>query len=183
MRVYHYFAFVIAAGAATAALAHGSATGIVKERMDGMIVLRDSMKAMGPMMQGRLDYDADVVRTQAASIRQHSGDALYSLFPEGSGGMPSEATDAVWEDWERFTMIADRLETLAVALEAGATNGLMKDGMGGMMNSGTMQEMMAGGMSMPIDGSTLAAMPADALFTMIGNTCSACHEKFRAKMQ
>jgi cytochrome c556 len=82
MRVYHYFAFVIAAGAATAALAHGSATGIVKERMDGMIVLRDSMKAMGPMMQGRLDYDADVVRTQAASIRQHSGDALYSLFPE-----------------------------------------------------------------------------------------------------
>jgi cytochrome c556 len=97
--------------------------------------------------------------------------------------MPSEATDAVWEDWERFIMIADRLETLAVALEAGATNGLMKEGMGGMMNSGTMQEMMAGGMSMPIDGSTLAAMPADALFTMIGNTCSACHEKFRAKMQ
>jgi cytochrome c556 len=183
MRGLQYFLFIIAAGAATAALAHGSATGIVKERMDGMIVLRDSMKAMGPMMQGRLDYDADVVRTQAAAIRQHSGEALYSLFPEGSGGMPSEATDAVWEDWERFTMISDRLETLAVALEAGAGNGLMKDGMGGMMNSGTMQEMMAGGMSMPMDEGQLAAMPADALFTMIGNTCSACHEKFRAKMQ
>lgn len=183
MRGLQYFAFIIAAGAATAALAHGSATGIVKERMDGMIVLRDSMKAMGPMMQGKTDYDAAVVRAQASAIRQHSGEALFSLFPQGSGGMPSEATDAVWEDWERFTMISDRLETLAVALEAGAGNGLMKDGMSGMMNSDTMQEMMAGGMSMPMDEGQLAAMPADALFTMIGNTCSACHEKFRAKMQ
>ncbi|WP_461433383.1 c-type cytochrome [Hoeflea alexandrii] len=183
MRGLHYTACVIAVGAATAALAHGSATGIVKERMDGMIVLRDSMKAMGPMMQGKTEYDGAVVRARASAIRQHSGEALSSLFPQGSGGMPSEATDAVWEDWERFTMISNRLETLAVALEAGAGNGLMKDGMGGMMNSGTMQEMMAGGMSMPMDEGQLAAMPADALFTMIGNTCSACHEKFRAKMQ
>jgi cytochrome c556 len=183
MRGLHYTACVIAVGAATAALAHGSATGIVKERMDGMIVLRDSMKAMGPMMLGKTEYDGAVVRARASAIRQHSGEALSSLFPQGSGGMPSEATDAVWEDWERFTMISNRLETLAVALEAGAGNGLMKDGMGGMMNSGTMQEMMAGGMSMPMDEGQLAAMPADALFTMIGNTCSACHEKFRAKMQ
>jgi cytochrome c556 len=130
MRGLHYTACVIAVGTATAALAHGSATGIVKERMDGMIVLRDSMKAMGPMMLGKTEYDGAVVRARASAIRQHSGEALSSLFPQGSGGMPSEATDAVWEDWERFIMIADRLETLAVALEAGATNGPDEGGYG-----------------------------------------------------
>ena len=29
----------------------------------------------------------------------------------------------------------------------------------------------------------LAAMPADGVFMMIGKTCSACHEKFRQKME
>jgi cytochrome c556 len=73
MRGLHYTACVIAVGTATAALAHGSATGIVKERMDGMIVLRDSMKAMGPMMLGKTEYDGAVVRARASAIRQHSG--------------------------------------------------------------------------------------------------------------
>ena len=34
---------------AAAALAHGGATGIVKERMDGMSAMKDSMKVLTPM--------------------------------------------------------------------------------------------------------------------------------------
>lgn len=171
-------------GAATAALAHGTATGIVKERMDGMIALRDAMKAIGPMMQGNADYDAQTVRLQAGVLKAHAGEAITSKFPKGTGGMPSEARDEVWSDWETFTELSSRLEMLSTALEQGAENGLMKDGShGSMMDSKMMQEMMAGNMPAMMDAEKLAEMPADGLFMMIGKTCSACHEKFRTKMK
>ena len=171
-------------GAATAALAHGKATGIVKERMDGMVELQEAMKAIGPMMQGKTDFDANVVREQAARMKAHAGDSISEKFPEGSGGMPSEANAEIWQDWETFVDLAIRLEMLSTALEQGAENGLMKDSShGSMMNSETMQDMMSGNMTEMMDTNQLAEMPVDGLFMMIGKTCSACHEKFRTKME
>ena len=181
MRIGKYLAFTVLAGAATAAFAHGAATGIVKERMDGMVALRDSMKAIGPMMQGKVNYDAEVVREQAAVLKAHAGEAITSKFPKGTDGMPSEARGEIWQDWETFAELAKRLELLSSALEQGAGNGLMKDG--STMNSDMMQNMMSGNASGMLDEEKLAEMPADGLFTMIGKTCSACHEQFRMKME
>lgn len=154
------------------AFGHGDATGIVKERMESMEALQDAAKALGAMMKGATPYDAEAVREHAATIARHSGEALTGKFPEGTGGMPSEAKDEIWSDWDEFSRIAAQLELLAQVLGEAADNGLMKDMGGHAMNHGANP-----------DPAMLAAMPADGVFMMIGRTCSACHEKFRQKME
>ena len=161
----------VAVTASTLAFGHGKATGIVKERMESMVVLRDAAQALGGMMKGVTAYNAEAVRTHATTIRQHAGEALTARFPEGTGGMPSEARDEIWSQWNEFEQIAMRLEILAGGLAEAADNGLMKDMGGHAMNHGD-----------HLDPAMLAAMPADGVFMMIGKTCSACHEKFRQKM-
>lgn len=182
--------------AIAAALAHGGATGIVKERMDAMGAMSDVMKALTPMMRGEIEYDADAVRKGAAQIGDHAGATMTKLFPEGSGGEPSEARDEIWERWDEFQEVAERLELLASGLEQAAGNGLMMSagsdsatssmmgtdksgtammGGNGMMGSGMM---MGAGDPMP-PAEALAAMPADGVFNMVAQTCSSCHTKFR----
>lgn len=204
-------AAVLAAGLAlpiTAAYAHGGATGIIKERMDAMVAMADVVKALSAMMRGETDYDADTVRQGAGVIRSHAGETMTKLFPEGSGGMPSEAREEVWSDWETFAALAARLERFAAGLEQAAENErMMAPGSGGMMGQGGIMgggtgNMMGGGGSMmgsrqsmmrqgmmgqgmmgadaPMpELSALSQMPPDGLFNMVAQTCSACHTQFR----
>ena len=173
-------------------LAHGGATGIVKERMDAMGMMGKAVKALKGMMQGKAAYNADLVRKQSAVIKQHSGEALIKGFPEGSTQMPSEAKNEIWMDWERFSSLAEQLGTYAGALEMAADNGLRKDAakgqsMGTMMGvaaSASMgKDMMGKAMGVmgggAMDAAALAKMPADAVFTKMVQVCSACHTDFR----
>lgn len=183
---------IVASISAGVALAHNGATGIVKERMDGMAAMQDAVKAITPIMRGQANYDADAVRLFAKSVEVHSGDAMTKLFPEGSGGKPSEAKEEVWTDWEGFETLAMNLQVLGNALAMAADNGLAAQAAGGsngsMMGTGTMmggQPAMGGMMGQSqanvMDLDMLAAMPAGALFTQISQTCSACHTKYRAE--
>lgn len=194
------------------AYAHGSATGIVKERMEAMESMGDAVKKLAAMMRGETEYSAASVKAEAGTIRQHAGEAITKLFPEGSAGEPSEARPEIWSNWDEFSALATQLETLAGGLEAAAGNGLMHGNGGpgagnmmgqgsGMMGSGS--GMMGGGSGMmgggmmgsgsPMaggglmgangvpDADALAAMPADGVFAMTVQTCSACHTKYRAE--
>ena len=189
---------VIASMTAGLALAHGGATGIVLERMNGMAALQKAVKEVTPIMRGQVAYDADAVRSFAAAVETHSGEAMTKLFPEGSGGKPSEAKDEVWSDWEGFEALAMDLEVLGKALAVAADNGLATrntggatasmTGTGGMMGTDGMmggQTAMGGLMGQSegdmMDFDMLAAMPSDAVFTQISQTCSACHTKYRAE--
>ena len=180
-----------------AALAHGGATGIVKERMDGMLAMGKSIKSLSLMMRGDAPYVPDEVVSGAKILQNHAGEALTSLFPEGSDGMPSEAKVEIWQNWQEFEEIANQLATYAAALEVAAPNGLMMEqtnansGMMGTSSStmmgnsnssmmGTGQSGMMGSSS-PMGAEELGAMPADAVFNMIAQTCASCHEKFRAE--
>ncbi|WP_417462936.1 c-type cytochrome [Kordiimonas sp.] len=165
-------------------LAHGGATGIVKDRMDGMMAMGDAVKSLSDMFRAGT-YDAETVKAGAAIIKQHSGEQLLALFPEGSGGMPSEAKPAVWTDWDAFSGLANDLAALADALSANADNpdGNMPGNGGGMMGGGmsgssTMGGGMMGGQQMP-DAEMLAQMPVEGVFNMAVQTCAACHSKFR----
>ncbi len=168
---------------AVAALAHGGATGIVKERMDGMSAMKDAMKTLTPMMQGKTPYDAATVQRAAEAIGRHAGDSMTRLFPEGSGGKPSEAKPAIWQDWDAFAELAEQLHTYAEGLALAADNGLMTAGAGqgsGMMGGASM--MGGGAMMGGIPGrEELSEMPADGVFMMLGQTCSACHTRFRSE--
>lgn len=196
------------AGPAGLALAHGGATGIVKERMDLMDSIGKAMKSVTEMFQGTTDYDADEVRDAASLIANHGGEAMTRLFPEGSIQAPSEALPAIWQDWERFSALAKDLSVYAKALAEAAdnprggemhgdgpkspmgmepgdspmarSNPMMGGGRSPMMGGGQ-SPMMGGGQSPMNDPEALANMPPDAAFARVTQTCSACHTDFRKK--
>ncbi len=186
-----------------AAFAHSGATGVMKERMDAMSEMGDAMKKLAPMMRGQTAYDPVAVRAAAETMIAHAGSSMTELFPEGSNGKPSEALNAIWEDWDEFAALAEALGTNAEGMKRAAENGLAAVGDmpgGGMMGSGqgmmgTGQTMMGGNQSMMGTGQgvmggapgqmmtaeMLAEMPVNAGFMAVTQTCSACHQKFRAE--
>lgn len=194
---------LVASSVGLAALAHSGATGVMKERMDAMGEMGDEMKRLAPMMRGQTEYDPDVVRNAADTMIGHAGAQMTELFPEGSNGEPSEALDTIWEDWEEFTALAEALRTSAEGMKLAADNGLAGQGEmpgGGMMGAGqgmmgTGQTMMGGNQPMMGAGQgmmggaptqmmtteMLAEMPVNAGFMAVTQTCSACHQKFRAE--
>lgn len=183
-------ATIFATSTALTAFAHGGATGIVKERMDAMVDMGKAVKAVTPMMRGETTYDAEVIRQAAATFSRHAGEAMTQLFPEGSGGAPSEAKETVWTQWEEFSELAERMGVFAEGLAGAADNGLMSsNGGAGMMGNGAMMgsgTMMGGGAMMGGEMMTaeqIASMPADSAFTMVTQVCSACHTKFRTESQ
>lgn len=105
------------------AVAHEEATGVVKERMDLMERQKDDMKVIVPMAKGQVPFDAEKAAEAAHDI-ELTAKKIHELFPEGTGGHPSEAKPDVWTKWEEFTENAEALgaaaKDLAVALEAGA---------------------------------------------------------------
>jgi len=185
--------------AAAAALAHTGATGVVLERMEAMSEMAKGVKDVAPMMRGVADYDPEAVRDFAAMVEGHSGETMVALFEEGTGGMPSQAKPEVWSDAEGFAALAEemavRARGLALAAEnapggaaaGGGAASMMGGGAamggsgGGMMGGGSMMGgnggMMGGGM---MTAEAIGAMPADRAFAMVGQTCAACHTRFRA---
>ncbi|MCB1355317.1 MAG: cytochrome c [Maritimibacter sp.] len=191
MRKSTFVAAIVASSTALAAFAHGGATGVVKERMDAMADMGEAVKTIAPMMQGEVAYDAEIVRQAAETFSRHAGDTMTALFPEGSGGAPSVAKEAVWSKWEEFSELADRLGVVAEGLVLAADNGLMAAGGDGassdtMMSGANMMGggAMMGGSNMMGAGATpeaIAGMPADGAFTMLSQVCAACHTQFRAE--
>lgn len=105
---------------AMAAFGHGNATGIVGERMMGMMMLSEQVKILAPIADDLEPGDLDTVREAAAMIEMHAGPAMTDLFPEGSTEAPSEAKLAIWERWEEFDGYSKRLGKLGKELAASA---------------------------------------------------------------
>ncbi|MHA3980962.1 c-type cytochrome [Halovulum sp. GXIMD14794] len=186
MRLTMIVGGVAAAALATAVFAHEGATGVVKDRMEAMKAMGESVKTLSAMMRGETALDPEVVRTEAERIADHAGEAMTELFPDGSTGKPSEAKEAIWSDWDDFAALADDLAEGAKGLALAAANPPMAQAGGsGMMGSGMMDGggMMAGGMMsgahMNLTAEEIGEMPVDGAFNMLSQTCSACHTRFR----
>lgn len=183
---------VLALAITGAALAHGGATGVVKERMDGMKAMGNAVKSLAAMMRGEEDYDVAAVKMHGQTIESHAGDALVDLFPKGSDGAPSEAKPAIWTDSADFEALASQLETYAIALQAAANkspmmvNSTQRNMMGGsgMMSSSDMMNgsRMMGSQTM-MSSDALAKMPVDGVFNMLVQTCASCHANYRSEKQ
>lgn len=181
----------VALAVSGAALAHGGATGIVKERMDGMAAMGKAVKSLSMIMRGETTYDEDQVASNAKILKNHAGEAITKLFPEGSDGAPSEAKTEIWQNWSEFEEISNQLALYSEALERAAPNGLameQAENSASMMgtNSSTMMSndsstMMGTDKGAMMSLESLSAMPADAVFNMVAQTCASCHEKFRAE--
>ena len=164
---------VAAVSAACAALAHKGATGVVMERMEAMSEMSKVMRSLSQIMSGVAPYDPEEIRSAASLIARHSGEAMTVLFPAGSGGSPSEATEEIWTDWKEFSRLAERLRTASSALELAAENGLGDP----ETVSGEFEAVLNG--SAPLTPDAVEGLPATAAFVVISRTCSACHNRFR----
>ena len=148
---------------ATAAFAHSDATGIVKERMDGMTVLSKSMETVIAETQSSTP-DVNAIKEAARAMQTHAGAALTDRFPQGSMDHPSEATEAIWQDWDRFTFLAQQLELKTKGLELAAGNPITNKPVQSRDNFMLMD---------------FATMGPDEVFSLIGQNCKACHTEFR----
>lgn len=171
------------------ALAHGGATGIVKERMDAMVTMSDAMKELTAMMRGKVDYNEQRVEKLALSIAENAGDTLLEKFPEGSAGGASEAEPAIWTRWGQFETYANELSILSEGLakaagnagsgaaEGGAPSMDMTTGMG--MTAGMGGGMMGTGEAVQLSVESLASQPAADVFRQLAQNCTGCHTQFR----
>ncbi len=94
--------------------AHDGAMGTVKERMDGMLAIGKAMKALAAFSK-ETELDLEAIAAQSEIILEHSGQSLLDRFPAGDIGAHSEASPAIWSNWEKF-------EALAFEMEAFGTN-------------------------------------------------------------
>lgn len=194
MRIRSWAASVAFAMIGVVAWAHTGATGVVLERMQGMSAMGDTIKALTPMMRGQIAYDANKVRREADAMIGHAGKQMTRLFPEGSGGGVSKALPSIWGDWDEFAALAEQLKNASEGLRLSADNGLaangaidsagMMGGTGSVMMGGESAATMGSGMMAGDQNMTaemIATMPADVAFMMVAQTCSTCHQKFRAE--
>lgn len=105
---------------AMAAFGHGGATGIVGERMMGMMMLSEQVKLLGTIAENPAPEDLESLRTASQMIAMHAGPAMTDLFPEGSLETPSEARPEIWDRWQEFTGHAGRLGELGEELGSSA---------------------------------------------------------------
>lgn len=99
--------------------AHQGATGIVKQRMDNFKHSQKQLKTV-PQAVNKADYDA--VRKTAEWLAEWAA-RMPEQFPEGSMNPPTEASPAIWQDFEDFTAKAEIFRQKSTALGIAARSG------------------------------------------------------------
>ena len=99
--------------------AHMGATGIVKERMELMKSIGKAMKSIRKMADETAPLESAKVAGAAQEIADH-GARIVALFPRGSAGRVSEASQKIWQDPAGFRRYADSMVTTADDLVAAA---------------------------------------------------------------
>ncbi len=109
----------------TAAFAHKDVSGIIKERMDGMMAMGKALKSVGNMFKGKTEFDATKIGAASDIVLEHAS-GIEKLFPdtkESREGKGSEALPIVWSKRDEFLAIAKELEKRAAELKAVAASG------------------------------------------------------------
>ncbi|MCY4157256.1 MAG: cytochrome c [Gammaproteobacteria bacterium] len=140
-------------------------SGVAKERHELMEGLAGAIKPMADMVRSIQPYDADRMRELAKKIAGSGGETMTSLFPEGSYDPAGEALPAIWEDWDRFVMLAGKMVDAANAMAAAADNPP------GPPSAGAPDSGAGGG--------DPQAMDAGMALIQLGMSCGACHDDFR----
>lgn len=120
---YLFGAAALALTATAAAVAHEGASGVVKQRMDAMQSIAGALKSIKKEIGEGESYDAAAIKRDAEAIARHGGEAMTSLFPEGSKHGPTEAKSVIWTEWRDFAAKAEDLRARADDLAASAMPG------------------------------------------------------------
>lgn len=186
---------------AMAAFGHNGATGIIGERMMGMMMLGEQLKVLAPIADDPGPDDLGKVREAAAMIEMHAGAAMTDLFPEGSIEAPSEAKPAIWQRWEEFAQYSNRLGDLGRELDDAAEAAVLPPAVttdvapaavepvlsewdrmdfAGLMGIATPEVIEIDPTPTASTGTTAAVVrTVAAIYADITDTCSSCHAAFR----
>lgn len=104
-------------GTPTESIAHQGAKGVVKERMEIMTAISKNLKIAVQMLRKKIPFDAQAISKVSTSIAEHARQ-IPKLFPEGSGGKPSEVRPRVWKEWDEFVKMSKNMEKYAEELSA-----------------------------------------------------------------
>ncbi|SMH26196.1 cytochrome c [Mesorhizobium australicum] len=170
------FALVLAAGV-TGAFAGGMAA-IVTERQQGMKDMAASARIIAGMFKEPAAYDQRRFRAAAETIAAHAGDTLAAQFPPETLGPPSAARAAIAEKPDEFAALARELRREAQALAEKAANTLtpaMRMGAGTEAGASSL----LGRRAQKTDN--LQSIPAEHVFHMMLQGCTACHAVYREK--
>ncbi len=88
--------------------AHQGANGDILQRMMLMEDVGTAMQVMAAMLKSETPYDPVVLARQSATLSSLSK-RIPGLFPSGSTQKPSEATPAIWRDWQEFERLTREL--------------------------------------------------------------------------
>lgn len=181
--------------AVAAALAHGGATGIVGERMNGMMDMARSVKALSEFIETEA-VDPAAFEQAVALIEQHAGETMLALFPEGSIEGPSDASPTIWSEWQAFSGLAIRLENLAGDLRTAparvakvatpqppveTTRSAPKGDVWASLDERALLGLKSEARMTAPEIARAEATPAtrQEVFAEITQTCASCHEQFR----
>ena len=142
---------LVALLALTDVSAHGQAKGIVLDRHNLMVDIRDANKVIRNMVRAKAPLDRGKLKEQSALIVERSR-SMMKMFPDTKAsrhGKGSNAKQTIWSDWTGFSQWNDRMGERAAKL-------------GDMAASATLEEL-------------------KAQHGQLGKTCSGCHKAFRTK--
>jgi len=95
----------------------------IEYRQGVMNVLSWNTKAIGSMLKGNTDYDAESIKTHAADINRAASLDILSGFPEDSTDPDSAAMDEIWMDFDNFKQKLADFRSAAASLDQTAQTG------------------------------------------------------------
>jgi cytochrome c556 len=158
---------------------------MVKGRQEAMKAMAYAGKTIAGMFEGKLPYDAPAFKRSAETIRAHSGAALMAEFPAASLGPPSAAKHEIDQSRDEFDALARKVASFASVISASADKA--PDGITPQMRMGagmsTIGSSLLGKRKVAAGEEDISKLPAEHAFHLMLQECSACHAKFREKIQ
>lgn len=109
---------------ATGAIAHeGVKNADVKARMDMMTSIKDATGVLGGMAKAPATFDGARAAEARAQLITLSGQITEAFGPEATDPK-SEASPAIWQNWDDFTAKADAITRAAEALDPTSADGV-----------------------------------------------------------
>ena len=119
----HFWSFTLVAitvlvlvGAAPRLGAHEGATGIVKERQQGMVAFKKAMKTWKLALEDPKGPTPETIDEISTQLSAHAGATLLRLYPKDGPTKHTDAAPAIWTEWAEFERLANALESRASAL-------------------------------------------------------------------
>lgn len=117
--------FALAAAVLAASVA-GAAADPIEQRKANMKERGDVMRVLGPIAQGRADFNAAAVADALARLEANAAAAtdVEALWPQGSDSGDTKASPAIWADFDAYKAANAKYQEAVAAAVAAAPQDL-----------------------------------------------------------